>query len=51
MFAEGLWPNMKAGSATEAHIDLRCRGGILIIRRLILPSAQSYSLEHISSIC
>jgi len=33
----GSWPRTKAGNATEAQIDLRLRGGTVIMRRLISP--------------
>src|SRR5258708_21932403 len=33
----GSWPSKKAGKATEAMIDFKNRGGMLMIRRRISP--------------
>ena len=41
IFMLGLSPITQEGKYTEANSDLVCRGGILIIRRLIFPLAIS----------
>jgi hypothetical protein len=35
----GLRPNNHAGKATEADIDFNERGGMVMIRRLVVPLA------------
>jgi hypothetical protein len=42
---------MKAGSATAVQIDFRCRGGIVMMRRLVWPAATLDSRWHNASIC
>jgi hypothetical protein len=39
IFLVGLCPSRKAGSATEEQIDLRFRGGMLMIKRVVAPLA------------
>src|SRR5579859_8037540 len=41
---EGRCPRYQAGKAIEALCDFRCRGGRLMISRLILPSRHASSL-------
>ena len=47
----GSWPRTNAGNATEAQIDLRLRGGTVMIRRLILPSSTRVKANAMASIC
>src|SRR5690348_7466178 len=42
---------MKAGNATEAQIDLRLRGGTVIMRRLISPLRTRVSWYAMASMC
>src|SRR5207247_6401713 len=41
----GSWPRTKAGNATEAQIDLRLRGGTVMISRLISPRRDTHQSE------
>ena len=38
-FLVGLCPSRNAGNATDAQMDLRLRGGMLIIKRVVAPLA------------
>ena len=49
--SDGFFPKNQAGKATEAHSDLRFRGGTLMIRRRISPDATCASLCVIASRC
>src|SRR5271157_4257748 len=51
MAAEGSWPNSQAGNAIEVKSDLRLRGGMLMMRRRILPSYTSCSFAATSARC
>src|SRR5262245_53500618 len=47
----GSSPSRKAGSATEKMMDLRWRGGTVVISRLIFPSITSSAAYVMASIC
>jgi GAF domain-containing protein len=47
----GSWPRTKAGKATEAQIDLRLRGGTVMISRLISPRRTRVRANAMASRC
>src|ERR1700677_109483 len=51
MFLVGSFPCTKAGKATDAEIDLRLRGGIVMIRRVIRPSLTCSKCQAMACIC
>ena len=49
--ASRSWPRIKAGRHTEAQIDLRLRGGTVMINRLVSPLMTRLSSWQIASMC
>ena len=47
----GSWPRTKAGNATDVQIDLRLRGGTVMIRRLVSPLSTRVRAKAIASMC
>ena len=51
MRAVGSWPKANAGRQTEAQIDFRLRGGIVMMSRRVLPFSTLSSAKAIASRC
>ena len=51
IFLPGYMPKNHAGSRYDANSDFVCRGGMLMISRLILPSATCWNASAIFSWC